>query len=49
VNSPRFAELTSDLIRAEAGMRFLTDPSFEVRVNGRIVEVEDIGAPHIER
>jgi hypothetical protein len=41
--------LKEDTIRSEIGKRFLTDPSFNVSVNGVKVDFEDIGETGIER
>jgi hypothetical protein len=49
VTRPKNTALSPDHIRAEVGMRFLTDPSFKVRVNGELVKFEDIDDPNFSR
>lgn len=47
-NCRRFT-LSPDDARAEIGMRFLTDPSFSVSLNGQAVTFEDIDDPNITK
>jgi len=48
VSARQHSGLTAHSLRAELGMRFLTDPDFAVRVNGEPVTFEDISASHID-
>jgi hypothetical protein len=45
----RKVHLADEDVRAEIGMRFLTDPNFCVSVNGVSVSFEDIDDPNIEK
>jgi hypothetical protein len=45
----RRVPLSPEDIRAEIGMRFLTDPNFKVSVNGEPVSFEDIDDPNIKK
>jgi len=45
----RHIPLSPEDIRAEIGMRFLTDPNFRVSVNGEPVSFEDIDDPNIKK
>ncbi|MGE3077286.1 MAG: ATP-binding protein [Dehalococcoidia bacterium] len=49
VSLPQNTALAPDFVRSQIGMRFLTDPSFEVWVNGDLVRFEDIDNPNFTR
>lgn len=48
-SEPRQITLSAEEARAEIGMRFLTNPSFEVTVNHQTVSFEDIDDPNIQK
>ena len=45
----RQLSLSPEDVRGEIGMRFLTDPNFQVSVNGEAVSFEDIDDPNIQK
>lgn len=47
-NSARRVALPESVVRSEIGMRFLTDPTFSVTVNGHLVKFTDIPDVHIK-
>ena len=46
--TPRYPTMTISMARSEVSMRFLTDPSFEVKINGQIIHFHDIPESNVE-
>jgi hypothetical protein len=48
-HQPRMMALTAKRARAEVGMRFLTDPSFVVRIDNEAVDFDDLPSKQIDQ